>query len=237
MTPAGYRGADLRVPLPRRKMDHRDQILRGSCTSITVWCGACWRKPVCQKLAAPIIDQIRILPIIDRSVFAVHPADAGDVPLALTARPGCMGDGARTRLSRPSRSLPPDIDLLSPVAPQGRSLSASALPCPASKAKSTGPTSDTLRLAARGVRLWRSLWCSATLRQIFLRFLFRTPEWESFLRGHVAAFNAWGGVHCVLLSLRQSEECGARTTWRRDPLPSDVPALLAGDYRLRAASQ
>ena len=60
-------------------------------------------------------------------------------------------------------------------------------------------------------------------RQIFLRF-FLDARMENFLRGHVAAFEAWQGVPRVLL-YDNLKQCGLGTTRRCDPLPSD-PARL-----------
>jgi transposase len=65
-------------------------------------------------------------------------------------------------------------------------------------------------------------------RQIFLRF-FPDARMESFLRGHVAAFNAWGGVPRVLLY----DNLKSVVLERRGDAIRFHPAFLrfAGDYR------
>jgi transposase len=65
-------------------------------------------------------------------------------------------------------------------------------------------------------------------RQIFLRF-FPDARMESFLRGHVAAFNAWGGVPRVLLY----DNLKSVVLERRGDAIRFHPTLLrfAGDYR------
>src|ERR1019366_6013595 len=71
-------------------------------------------------------------------------------------------------------------------------------------------------------------------RQLFLRF-FLDARMENFLRGHVAAFTAWGGAP-ARSALRQSQERGAGTAWRRNPLPS-LLARLRRPIPLRTASR
>jgi transposase len=65
-------------------------------------------------------------------------------------------------------------------------------------------------------------------RQIFLRF-FPDARMENFLRGHVAAFNAWGGVPRVLLC----DNLKSSLLERRGGAIRCHPMLLrfAGDYR------
>jgi transposase len=65
-------------------------------------------------------------------------------------------------------------------------------------------------------------------RQIFLRF-FPAARMESFLRGHVAAFNAWGGVPRVLFY----DNLKSVVLERRGDAIRVHPAFLrfAGDYR------
>jgi hypothetical protein len=65
-------------------------------------------------------------------------------------------------------------------------------------------------------------------RQVFLRF-FLDARMESFLRGHVAAFSAWGGVPRVLLY----DNLKSAVLERRGDAIRFHPTLLrfAGDYR------
>ena len=87
--------------------------------------------------------------VADRRLSAVHPPDAGDVPDA--DRQSAVCDGARARLSRQPRSLPPP-DRLPSAAPAGRGLSAAAHACPANRRRWTGDISAISRSAARAAR-------------------------------------------------------------------------------------
>src|SRR5208282_5432077 len=70
-------------------------------------------------------DRAAATAVADRCLSALHPPDVGDVPDPDGQPPLC--DGARARLSRQPRPLPPS-DRLPSAATEGRSLSASAQP-------------------------------------------------------------------------------------------------------------
>ena len=157
-----------------------------SCTYTTAWCSACWLRPDCPGSAAAAA-------LADRCLPAVHPRDAGEVPIADGQPPVC--DGARARLPRQPRSLPPPVARIVRVPGGG-------VPAAAQLARGAGssglgalrPSADrpcAPPLMAFVMVLWHS-------RQIFLHF-FLDARMENFLRGHVAALTAWGGVPRVLL--------------------------------------
>ena len=100
--------------------------------------------------------------------------------------------------------------------------------CPANRAKWTGLTSVVSRLAARAAALMAFVMVLSHSRQIFLRF-FPDARMESFLHGHVAAFNAWGGALRVLLY----DNLKSVVLERRGDAMRFHPEFLrfAGDYR------
>ena len=113
------------------------------------------------------------------------------------ARQPPVRDGARARLHRRPRSLPPRRGALSAGA-GGRSLSAACAPCPASRRRWTGATSASCRIGRAERALWGFVMVLSYSRQIFLRFFFGNAM-ANFLRGHVGAFDSFAGVPRVLL--------------------------------------
>ena len=87
--------------------------------------------------------------LADRAVPAVHPRDAGEVPDA--DRQPAVRHGARARLPRRPRSLPPPRCPSSAAPGRPRPICACA-PCRASRRRSTGRTSAISRSAAPAVR-------------------------------------------------------------------------------------
>src|SRR5208283_4449547 len=81
-------------------------------------------------------DRAAATAVADRPLSAIHPSDAGDIPDTDGQPPLC--DGARARLSRQPRSLPPPHRLPS-AATESRSLSASAQPAWRTGAGGLGP--------------------------------------------------------------------------------------------------
>ena len=100
--------------------------------------------------------------------------------------------------------------------------------CPANRGKWTGDISAIWRSAARGRPLMAFVMVLSHSRQIFLRF-FPDARMENFLRGHVAAFTAWGGVPRVLLY----DNLKSAVLERRGDAIRFHPTLLrfAGHYR------
>ena len=93
----------------------------------------------------------------------------------------------------------------------------------ANKNKWAGLTAGISRLAARGDRRWRLLWCSATRRGSFCASS-PTPEWRIF-RTAMSRHSTLGVWRISCLTLRLSEERRARTAWRCEPLPPHITAL------------
>ena len=132
--------------------------------------------------------------IAGRSLSAVHPPDAGEVPKA-DGQPA-VRDGTRTRLSRQPRPLPPPHRLPSAAA-EGRSLS-TATQLPGEQAQIDWAHFGYIVIGRARRPLMAFVMVLSHSRQIFLRF-FPDARMENFLRGHVGAFQAWQGVPRVLL--------------------------------------
>ncbi len=163
--------------------------------------------------------------LANRRVSAVHSSDLGGIPDADRQSPVCHG--VWTRLSRQPRSFPPR-DCLSPARPKAEAyLRLRTLP--GEQAQIDWAHFGYLEIGRARRPLMAFVMVLSYSRQIFLRF-FLDARMENFLRGHVAAFEAWqGGVPRVLLY----DNLKSAVLERRGDAIRFHPTLLgfAGHYR------